>query len=552
MLKFSKRIGSYRTYGCYRSVNQAVTLILLYIIILTYVSACSSDQHNIPINVFKYNQADNITSLDPAFAKSQNNIWAVNQIYDGLVYLDPEKGVMPRIAKSWNFNENGKQIDFIIDQSYSFHANECFGTSQTRKVTASDVKFSFDRIISGDLSSPGSWVFSGIVDEEKPFEVINDTIFRMNLIKSFNPILGILTMQYCSILPHEAVNYYKEDFRKNPVGTGPFKFKRWKENHALYLLKNIDYPSIRHNLDGIKVSFIPDKKIAFFEFLNGNLDFFSGIESSFSPEILNHDGSLRADKAEQIKMLSNPYLNLEYIGINMNLADSSIFRTLEFRQAVNYAINRKEMLSVFKNNIGKPAEQGVIPKGLSAYDTSMEGFVFNPQKAKSLLAAINYDYDKHPIKIATNPDYLDIITYVAKSLENIGVNVEIELMESAVLRQQMRNENISCFRASWIADYPDEESFLCLFYGKNPAPPNYTRFSNEAFDQLYEKAVIESNDSIRIGLYKEMDKLVIAHAPIIPLYYDETALFMRSSITSGLKPSSLNLLDTRLIQKEIN
>jgi len=549
MLKFSKKIAGDRHETTYDYGSQCVRSNILYIIIIAYVLGCSPDLHNNSKNVFKYNQADNITSLDPAFAKSQNNIWVTNQIYDGLVYLDPEKGVQARIAKQWKFDEDGKRIEFIIDQSYTFHKNECFDQIESRAVTAQDVKFSFERIISDVVNSPGSWIFSGIVDDKVPFEVLNDTMFVMNLQKPFNPILGILTMQYCSIIPHEAVEFYGSDFRKNPVGTGPFQFKRWKENHALYLAKNLNYPSIDHNLDGIKVSFIPDKKIAFFEFLNGNLDYFSGIESSFSPEVLNYDGTLKADKKDKIQMLSNPYLNLEYIGINMNLAESTILNQLAFRKAINYAIDRAEMLAVFKNNIGKPAEQGIIPRGLIGFDPEVKGFNYNPEKAKAILDSISYNYDANPISIATNADYLDIITYVAKSLENIGVNVKIELMESAVLRQQMRNENIDCFRASWIADYPDEESFLCLFYGKNPAPPNYTRFSNPLYDQLYEKAIVETNQSKRMELYQRMNKMVIEAAPIIPLYYDETALFLSKSIKSGLRPTSLNLLDTRKIQK---
>lgn len=548
MLKLSKNKNKYLIDRIYLSVFQLFRLIFIHIIIFN-IWACYPEKNSSNRKILKYNQADNISSLDPAFAKSQNNIWAVNQIYDGLVYQDKIQGIQGRIAKSWTFNAERTEISFIIDTTYEFHENECFDTISSRSVNAHDVVYSFERILSNEVNSPGSWIFTDIVSEKEPFVALNDTIFVLSLKKPFNPVLGILTTQYCSIVPKEAVSYYGLNFRKNPVGTGPFQFKRWKENHALYLIRNDKYPDIKHNLDGIKVSFIPDEKIAFFEFLNGNLDFISGVESSYSSEILNPDGSLRSDKVAEIKMIHNPYLNLEYIGINIEKASESLLASPEFRKALNLSINRSEMLSVFKNNIGKPANQGVIPRGLPSFRSSFSGFSYNPDEAIRLLDSLEYNPQKFQLNISTNPEYLDIITYAAKSFENIGIKTNIELLESAVLRQQMRNGTLDCFRASWIADYPDGESFLCLFYGANPAPPNYTRFKSEAFDQMYSKAVIEVDQNIRLGMYDQLNKMIIDQAPLIPLYYDETAIFVNRSIISGMDPNAMNLLDTRQIIK---
>jgi peptide/nickel transport system substrate-binding protein len=151
-----------------------------------------------------------------------------------------------------------------------------------------------------------------------------------------------------------------------------------------------------------------------------------------------------------------------------------------------------------------------------------------------------------PIKLHTNNDYLDIITYVARQWEILGIKIEIVLMESALLRSGMRSGDIELFRASWIADYPDEENFLSLFYSKNGAPPNYTRFSNKAFDELYEKSLNENDDKLRLQLYQSMNRIIIEQCPVVFLFYDETALFYNKRINDP-SINGINLLNVKQI-----
>ena len=514
-----------------------------------FMTACHQTESSTK-RIFKYNQADNINSLDPAFAKAQNNIWAVNQIFDGLVYFEDDQ-IKPRLAKSWSVSEDGKLFTFDLDNSYKFHQNDCFNSESERMLSAHDVVFSFERILSNTINSPGSWIFAGIVDEDKPFVALNDTTFQLKLKDAFIPILGILSMQYCSIVSKKAVDYYGRSFRKNPVGTGPFQFKRWKENHALYLQSNLEYPNIKHNLDGIKVSFVPDKKIAFYEFKNGKIDFISGVESSFANELLSKDGKLLDELSGQMNFYTNPYLNLEYIGINQNLSKLNILGNLSFRKALHIAINREELLQLFKNNIGEPAINGVIPKGLKGHNEDFSYGSYRPDLAKSIIDSLGMIYNLDTtLTIYTNQEYVDVITYVSKSWENIGLKVNVEIAESAILRQQMRNGQVNLFRASWIADYLEEQSYLCLFYGKNPAPPNYSQFKSSGYDIIYERAISESDNNWRYQMYRTLDSIVINNLPIIPLYYDETALFVSKRIRSGFTSNPLNVLDLRKIQMD--
>jgi peptide/nickel transport system substrate-binding protein len=134
-------------------------------------------------------------------------------------------------------------------------------------------------------------------------------------------------------------------------------------------------------------------------------------------------------------------------------------------------------------------------------------------------------------------------------LQEVGIPVQVEVIQKGTLMDQVAKSAVPFFRASWIADYPDAESYLAMFYSKNPAPPNYTRYNNPAFDQLYEKALLETNDSIRYKLYQEMDQMVIKDAPVVPLFYDISVRFRQMNVT-GLTSNGLNLLELRRVKIE--
>ena len=510
-----------------------------------------NENNNGDYNVFRYNQINHITSLDPAFAKSQNNIWATHHLFDGLVRLDDELNVQPSIAKSWTISKDGLLYNFVLRNDVKFHDDPC--VEEGRVVTAVDVVYSLGRLLDKNVNSPGSWLFTDKVDGKDAFRAINDTIFEMRLNSPFIPMLGILSMQYCSILPKECVDEYGSEFRAHPVGTGPFKFKRWEENQALFLIKNKEYfREVRNNLDGVKTTFIPDKKIAFLELMNGNLDFVSGLESSFIHDLLTREGELLDTKKDLLNYVKAPYLNSEYLGINMtNQPEDSPLKIKEIRQALNLGIDRKLMLTALRNNVGKPATSGFVPSGLPSFnEEEVRGYEYLPDSARILIqkAGFGPNNPMPEIELFTNKDYLDLTTFIARQWQEIGVKVKIEVLESSILRDGMRKSSIPFFRASWIADYPDAESFLCMFYSKHPAPPNYTRYSNPDFDELYEKAIKTDDIEERYRLYHRMDRMLIEDAPVIFLFYDETALFSLKNI-KGISDNAVNLLEVDDIVK---
>ena len=184
---------------------------LLLCSILGYTLMSCGESESYRGNVFHYNQHNPLTSLDPAFAKSQSNIWPVGHLYSRLVSLNDSLEIEKDIAKSWRISEDGLTYTFDLRNDIFFHADVCFG-GEERRLTAQDFVYSFNRIISPQVNSPGSWIFKGKVSDHDPFITLNDSTFEINLKSPFGPFLSLLTMQYCSVLPKEAVEYYGTQF----------------------------------------------------------------------------------------------------------------------------------------------------------------------------------------------------------------------------------------------------------------------------------------------------------------------------------------------------
>jgi len=533
----------------------------LFIVSLsTLFLSCGNHQHP-DKKIFHYNEQTGIASLDPAFAKNQSIMWAIHQLYNTLIEVDENMQLKPSLAKSWELSPDNLQFTFHLRTDVYFHDDAAFAHSKGRLLTAADVAYSFHRIIDKEVASPGAWIFNNRIDSVNGFTALNDSTFQLRLIRPFQPILGILSMQYCSIVPKEAVEKYDNRFRSHPVGSGPFQLIAWEEGQALLLKKNVHYfekDSIGYTLpylDGIKVSFFDSKATEFLEFQQHRLDFINDIEASFKDEILTKTGHLKKQWEGKLLLQKHDYLNIEYLGILVDpenvLVKNSPLRLQKIRQAINYGFDRRKMMLYLRNSIGTAAESGFVPAGLPSFDTvAVKGYRYDLIKAKQLLAEAGFPEGKNlpVIKLLTIPIYADLASYIANELNMAGINVQIEAIQKSLLLEQTSKSQALFFRGSWIADYPDAENYLSVFYGKNPAPPNYTRYKNPAYDQLYEQAIAEKSDSIRYKLYQQMDQLIIQDAPVVPLWYDMAIHLIHTNITN-FYPNSLNLLELRKVKK---
>jgi oligopeptide transport system substrate-binding protein len=512
--------------------------------------------------IFHYNEVTGIASLDPAFAKNQSIMWAVHQLYNTLVETDDNLNMVPALAKTWDVSADRRQYIFHLRTDVFFHDNDAFPGGKGRKLTAADIAYSFNRVIDKNTASSGAWIFNDRIDRSNAFTAINDSTFQLSLLRPFNPILGLLSMQYCSVVPREVVEKYGKDFRSHPCGTGPFKMIAWEEGQAMVMVKNERYfekDSLGMPLpylDGIKISFFDSRATEFLLFQQGQEDFINDIDPSFKDEVISKKGELKKEWTNKIILSKHPYLNTEYLGIVVDstndLVKNSPLRLKKIRQAINYGFDRRKMMLYLRNSIGIPAESGFIPAGFPCFDSSIvKGYLYNPQKAKQLVKEAGFaDFNSFPvIKLLTIPIYADFASFIAKELEAAGIKVQVEVVQKSLLLEQTAKSQALFFRGSWIADYPDAENYLSVFYSKNPAPPNYTRYNNPQFDLLYEKALTEMNDSVKQNMYRQMDQLIINDAPVVPLWYDEVFRLVNPRV-KNFHANGLNLLELRKVTIE--
>jgi len=537
------------------TVKNAIRVVWVFVIYASLAGCHNSKKEH--RNIFRYNEQTGIASLDPAFAKNQSIMWAVHQLYNTLVEVDAQLHIIPSLAKSWEFSEDRRTIIFHLRNDVFFHNDVVFANNKGRKLSAGDVVYSFKRIQDKKLASPGAWIFNNKVDSVNAFMAIDDSTFQLRLLKPYNPILGILSMQYCSIVPKEAVDKYGDNFRRHAVGTGPFQFVAWEEGQALIMKKNPNYfekdssgNSLPY-LDGIKTSFYDSKATEFLLFRQKQLSFINDIDASFKDEVLTKKGSLRENWKGKIELQTNPYLNIEYLGILVDstnaLVKNSPVRIKKIRQAINYGFDRRKMILYLRNSLGTAAESGFVPAGLPSFDSSVvKGYHYDPEKSRRLLKEAGFPNGNGlpEIKILTIPIYADMAVYISRQLQEIGIRVQVEVVQKARLLQMTSSSQALFFRGSWIADYPDAENYLSVFYSKNPAPPNYTRYKNPRFDALFEKALSEENDSLRLKLYQQADQVMIEDAPVVPLWYDKVVRLVQPNV-EGFRPNALNLLELR-------
>lgn len=526
-------------------------------IVPIFVVACAGEHDPLGKQIFRYNEAEGITSLDPAFARNFEHIWACDQLFDGLVEMGPDLQVRPAIAKSWEILDSGLTYVFHLRGDVSFHESSAFGGGH-RAVTAHDVLFSFERLNDPKTAAPGSWIF----DQVDRFDVRNDSTFIVHLTKPFPAFLGVLSMVYASILPSEAIEHFGDDWRRNPVGTGPFRFGHWLEGVKLSMLRNDDYYQTDPSgnalpyLDAVVVSFVKDKNTAFLNLQKGDLDMLSGLEGSYKSELLDPLGNLNSEYEDRITMIRQPWLKTDYLGF---LLDSSAevmsgkpWLDKRVRKALAHALDREKLVDFIYNGIGRPADGGFIPAGLPAFDpVRVSGPRYDLKIARELLEEAGYPNGTGlpPLVLSTTASHLELCEFIQHELGKVGVRVEVNVVPLSTHKQGVSYGEMEFFRKNWLADYPDEENFLLLFYSGNssPAGPNYTRFANSVYDGLYERALSETDTETRRQLYQRMDSILVAETAVIQLYYPEVVRFVRKEI-AGLEGDAMNSLDLRRVR----
>ncbi|MFI5204302.1 MAG: ABC transporter substrate-binding protein [Flavobacteriales bacterium] len=527
----------------------------------------SKDEMNLGTNltVLRYNESAGLSFLDPAYASRFEDTWAIQQLFNGLVRLDKDLNVIPDLAKKWEISEDGLMYTFYLRTDVHFHDSPVFSNSTGRKVIAQDFVNSFFRLIDAETASPGKFVFNPLdINKSRTingFEAVNDSVFRIHLKQPQYNFLSQLTLAFCKVVPAEAVDKYGRDFRKHPVGTGPFKLRFWREEVKLVMVKNEKYHEVDEAgkrlpyVDAVVVSFMTDRNVEISQFRKGQLEFISGIPPAVRESMITTEGELKPSYKNEYYLIRQPWLKTDYLGILVDeeqpVSKNSLLINKQVRLAINYAIDRVKLVRYLRNGIGKPALNGFTPPGTPGFSSfKISGFSYDPDKARELLfeAGVSEDKPKKITLLATN-EYKDVCEYIQRDLKDIGISVEIMLVPAIVQKQMVANVNSEFFRKSWTGDYPDALNFLQLFYSRNFSPdgPNYTHFRSVYFDNLYEEALQTIDDQKRFELCKKMEEAIRDEAPVVPLFYDESTKLVQKYVT-GLESNAMNMLDLKRVK----
>jgi len=533
--------------------------------------------------VMRMNEVEAFKSLNPIAVNEIVGFHIGGQLFEGLVKFNQnDLSIMPAIARSWESNENQTEWTFHIRQGVMFHPDACFADGKARELKASDIKFCFDKLCSADPNNAQFDVTfkDRVVGANESFDasktgkslsvsgvkIVNDTTLTISLKSPFAGFLNVLAMPGCWIYPKEALDKYALDLRIHPVGTGPFQLETVKEGEVLIMKKNPNYYGVDKDgnklpyLDGLKYTFIREKKAEILEFKSGNLDMVYRLPVEIVPEVLG-DLEHAKDRKTEFQILSSPAFNTNYLGFNCT---SAAFNKKEVRLAFNYAIDRHKIADFTLQGEGNAGDYGIVPY-VEAFEKDgynfkgLKGYTLDVAKAKEYLKKAGYPDGKGFPKITlqinsgggTNILVAEVVQKMLK--ENLNVDVEINTVPFAEHIEQVISGKSDFFRFAWIADYPDPESFLTIFYGKHvPANAseksfiNYTRFQNARFDSLFSASFTEADKTKRYALLTQAEQIVLDEAPFMPIFYDENFRLEQLNVRN-FPENAMNYMDLSVV-----
>jgi ABC-type transport system substrate-binding protein len=526
-------------------------------------------------NTFYYNEPEDLNSLDPARISARPPWWVGGQIYVGLVGLDSALQPVPMFAKSWSTSADGKHWTFILRSDVRFADDSCFAGGKGRTLTAEDVRYSFERICNPATASTGFWVFRGKVAGAEEFynggstapnahvagfRVVNDTTFEIELTEPSPLLLSLVAMPYCYVVPREAVEKYGKDYFRHPVGAGAFKLAEWVTGQRLLLVRNGNYyerdaaGKQLPYLDSVSVSFIKDKKSEFGEFEAGRLDMVASIDPALLDKVFTPDGAALNAAYSRYQMFRTPSMSVEYYGFMLDSATqggngSPFIHNRYLRRALNYAIDREAIVRYVLHGQAVPASHGPIPPGIPGY-SGVVGYSFNRETARKLLDSAGYPEGKGLPEIVLQISESEKISAVAQAIQEqlnaIGVKVRIVQVSPAQNRSMAAEGKVGFWRGNWMADYPDAENFIALFYSKYAAPSgsNTTRFGNARVDSLYRAALAPGLSATeRSAIYGRAEQIILDEAPWILIYHST----IQRLVQPGIKGYSVDALDRLML-----
>jgi oligopeptide transport system substrate-binding protein len=465
--------------------------------------------------VYRRMLANNPATLDPAFATDIYSGAIIRQLFDSLVQFNAHLKPIPALAEYWEASRDGLTWTFTLRPGVKFHHG--------REVTADDFVYSFNRLLRAKKPEPltdllrrmqGSSDFvQGKTPSVQGLKAIDRYTLRIVLQEPLASSILLLNLGDAAVVPRETVEELGERFGQAPVGTGPFKFVHWEPDRKIVLEANAHYHQGRPYLDALIYRLGGKFEEEFAEFLNGNLE--EAIVPSHRADELATDPKYRA-----YQLLRKPTLSLLYIGFNTQLKP---FDDKRVRQAFNYAVDRQAIVQSI-TKMGSITAAGALPTGMAGHDPDLEGYHYDLDKAKSLLAEAGYPngtgFPAVSLWSVSKADSAkaELAAY-QRYLADLGLRVDIHVAPDwPVYRDMLEQGKLPMFRLAWYADIPDPHNFLWPLL-HSTSPTNRTFYRNPKVDQLLSDASKELNDTQRVVMYREVERIVMEDAPWIAQHY---------------------------------
>ncbi|MDX2189167.1 MAG: ABC transporter substrate-binding protein [Bacteroidota bacterium] len=508
--------------------------------------------------VFRMNESEYIKTLFPPNLTDAFSYRVACQVYEGLLkFNQSDLTLKPGIAESWTVDETGTVYTFKLRKGIKFHDDVCFPDGKGRELKASDVKYCFTFLCTQNPNNQGFHIFKDVIKgatayfnatlfvakpdfEIEGIKVIDDYTVQFSLEKPSSIFLYQLARSFTFVFPKEAYDKYGLEMRIHPVGTGPFYLSSIEEDISIILKRNPNYwgqDSVGNKLpffDAISVTFIKDRKAELFEFKKGNLDMVYRLPTDNIIEIVE-DAMDKTKKGEytQYQLQRKPEMATHYLTFNNQ---SELFKNKNIRKAISYAIDRRKILEFVLQGEGyKAGLNGVTPPVFQNYDIEkIKGYDLNIDSAKYFLSKAGYPSGKGfpKVQLVLNSDAernKNVAVEVQKQLkDNLNIDIELQILPFAQHIENVLNGKTDFFRIGWIADFPNPENFLYLFYGKEvPASkndksyPNMARYVNSAFDDFYVKGLNSKTEVEAFDNFMKAEQILMADAPVVVLWYDE-------------------------------
>jgi oligopeptide transport system substrate-binding protein len=522
---------------------------------------------------FSFMSGEKIESLFPLSVSDVFSNRIMSQIFEPLLKIDiATMKVEPLLAESFKVSKDATVFTLKIRQGVFFHDDQCFG-GKGRELKVEDVKYSLDMACAGMEENEISYLLVNKIKGAKEFnqknktlditkegvsgiKIINSNTIEIKLKQPFVGFDKILSHNSLGIYPKEAIEKYGKEIKTHPVGTGAFSLETFNDEQIV-LKRNPNYwgkdefGNKLPFLDKVLMTYTKNKKSELLAFRKQKIDVVLEIPVEDIQDIFGSLEEAQSGKNVKHRVETEISLKMAYISF---ANESKEFKDERVRKAFNLAIDRQGIIQNSLEGEGYAALNGFVPSINTYPSDKVKGYVFNPTLAKKLLAQAGFpNGSKFPsLEIYVNTKegsgvHKMVKGVVADLKKNLNVNLKIKLCSIQERNEAIHSGKAKMWRAGWIADYPDPENFLCLFYGGNISENdgsvvNDFKFSNKEFDQLFEKSLRELNIDKRNELMVKCDQLVIDHAAVMPILTDDFIVMVNVRV-KDLKTNPLQALD---------